>query len=294
MEVFSVALLLISYSFGLTTLILQIICCLKDIEYKETVFFTASFLILIILLTIHGIFTITDPNVINIQTLLINYSIVLFGVAVPVNIHKERTIKHRSLRNTVLITTGIAVAILITILFLRKSPSMTLIYISSAFIFLAVFYSMIHILITKPEALIRPNERNERVMAIFILIIMTLSLITFLSIGHERTNIILSKKGINIVAIFGMIMSLLKIPVDIRKLIAKNDSLILEEERVMEMGISQREKEVMTLLISGKKYSEIADQLNISLPTVKTHVSNIYSKTKVRNRLELSNLLRKK
>ena len=294
MEIFSIALLLISYSFGLTTLILQIICCLKELEYKETVFFTASFLILIVFLTIHGIFIVTDPNVINIQTLLINYSVILFGVAVPVNIHKERTTKRRSLRNTVLITTGIVVAILITILFFTKSSNLTLIYISSAFIFLTVFYSMLHILTTKPEALIRPNERNERVIAVFILIIMTIALITFFSIGHERTNIILSRKGINIVAIFGMIMSLLKIPVDIRKLTAKNDSMILEEERILELGISQREKEVMTLLISGKKYTEIADQLNISLPTVKTHVSNIYSKTKVRNRLELSNLLRSK
>ncbi len=292
MEVFSVALLLISYSFGLATLIIQIICCLRDLEYKETVFFTTSFLLLIVFLTIPGIFKVTDPDAIYIQELFINYAVILFGVSVPVNIHKERTIKYRPLRNTLFITTGTIVAILITILFLKKNPNMTLIYISSAFIFLSVFYTIIHILITKPEALIRPNERNERVMAVFILIIMTISLITFVSIGHERTNIILSRKGINVVALFGMIMSIFKIPVDIKKLTAKNDTLILEEEKIHEMGISQHEKEIMTLLISGKKFSEIAVQLNFSLSTVKTHVSNIYSKAKVRNRLELSNLLR--
>lgn len=38
---------------------------------------------------------------------------------------------------------------------------------------------------------------------------------------------------------------------------------------------------------------EIDDKLFISLPTVKTHIRNIYQKTNVRNKVGLLNLLKK-
>ncbi len=293
-EIFSVALLLISYSFGLATLILQIICYLKDLEYRETIFFTASFFLIIVFLTIHGIFKINDLYAINIQTLLINYGIILFGVSVPVNIQKEGISKKRSLRNFILISIAVAVAILITVLYMTNSPHITLIYITSAFIFLSVLFSMINILITKPEAIIKPNERNERVIAVFILIIMAISLITFLSIGHNKTNIILSKKGIILIAILGMLMSIAKIPVDLKKLKESSTPIKVDDQKILEMGITQSEKEIMILLLSGKKHIDIANQQDISLSTLRSHISNIFSKTKVRNRLELLNMFLKK
>jgi hypothetical protein len=46
------------------------------------------------------------------------------------------------------------------------------------------------------------------------------------------------------------------------------------------------------LIQSGKTNQEIADQLFISLATVKDHNHNIFRKCGVRNRLELSNLFR--
>ncbi len=50
--------------------------------------------------------------------------------------------------------------------------------------------------------------------------------------------------------------------------------------------LSEREVEVLNLLVAGLTNPEIADQLIISLGTVKTHVHNIYSKLGVRNRIE--------
>lgn len=57
--------------------------------------------------------------------------------------------------------------------------------------------------------------------------------------------------------------------------------------------ISEREQEIVRLMIEGKSNKEIEDVLYISLSTVKTHVYNIYQKLGVKNRLELINLLRK-
>jgi DNA-binding CsgD family transcriptional regulator len=57
-------------------------------------------------------------------------------------------------------------------------------------------------------------------------------------------------------------------------------------------GISEREWEVVNLLLEGKTNQEIADALYISLSTVKTHLKNIFEKTGTRNRMEAANILR--
>src|SRR4030042_452368 len=55
--------------------------------------------------------------------------------------------------------------------------------------------------------------------------------------------------------------------------------------------LSVREMEVFILLSSGLSAHEIALECDISLQTAKSHIHNIYQKTGLRNRVELSNLL---
>jgi DNA-binding NarL/FixJ family response regulator len=51
-------------------------------------------------------------------------------------------------------------------------------------------------------------------------------------------------------------------------------------------GLSPREQEVLELLARGYLYKEIAEQLNISVPTVNTYVRRIYEKLQVRSRAQ--------
>ncbi len=51
-------------------------------------------------------------------------------------------------------------------------------------------------------------------------------------------------------------------------------------------SLSERESEVLDLLAHGHLYKEIADQLSISLNTVKKHIHHIYEKLQVQNRTE--------
>ena len=51
-------------------------------------------------------------------------------------------------------------------------------------------------------------------------------------------------------------------------------------------GLSEREREVLALLASGRTNKEIADQLFLSPHTVKEHTSAVYRKLRVRNRAE--------
>jgi DNA-binding CsgD family transcriptional regulator len=59
-----------------------------------------------------------------------------------------------------------------------------------------------------------------------------------------------------------------------------------------QFNISKREQEIIHLICSGMSNREIEKELYISLLTVKDHVSNIYRKTGVRNRVQLNNMFR--
>lgn len=56
--------------------------------------------------------------------------------------------------------------------------------------------------------------------------------------------------------------------------------------------ISKREADIIECICKGLTNQEIADQLFISLQTVKDHCSRIYLKTDVKNRTQLANLFR--
>jgi DNA-binding NarL/FixJ family response regulator len=56
-----------------------------------------------------------------------------------------------------------------------------------------------------------------------------------------------------------------------------------------EMMITKREKEILTLLLSGKGNKEIAEELDISKRTAEVHRFNLMKKLKVKNLIELSN-----
>ncbi len=56
--------------------------------------------------------------------------------------------------------------------------------------------------------------------------------------------------------------------------------------------ISKREQEVIRLICKGLSNQQISDSLYISLQTVKDHIHHIYVKTGVRNRVQLTNMIR--
>lgn len=58
-------------------------------------------------------------------------------------------------------------------------------------------------------------------------------------------------------------------------------------------GLSPREYEVLVLIAKGHSYQEIADQLFLSITTIKTHASNIFSKMDVQRRTQAVMLAQK-
>ncbi|MBK8341586.1 MAG: DNA-binding response regulator [Flavobacteriales bacterium] len=60
----------------------------------------------------------------------------------------------------------------------------------------------------------------------------------------------------------------------------------VDEEALRRIGLSGREREVLQLMATGNSNQEIADKLFISLPTVKSHSSNLFMKSEVKRRTE--------
>lgn len=67
-----------------------------------------------------------------------------------------------------------------------------------------------------------------------------------------------------------------------------------EEAGEDEALLTDREQTVLSLAAAGKSDKEIAEQLSLSLHTVKTHMRNILSKLHVSNRREAAQLAKKK
>lgn len=58
--------------------------------------------------------------------------------------------------------------------------------------------------------------------------------------------------------------------------------------------LTERESEIATLLLKGRTYKMIAEELYLSQNTIKTHIKNIYSKFNIQSRMELVNLIMEK
>ncbi|MPM95722.1 hypothetical protein SDC9_142877 [bioreactor metagenome] len=59
-------------------------------------------------------------------------------------------------------------------------------------------------------------------------------------------------------------------------------------------NLTERESEITALLLKGRTYKMIANEVYLSENTVKTHIKNIYSKFNVQSKVELINLLMEK
>jgi DNA-binding NarL/FixJ family response regulator len=77
-------------------------------------------------------------------------------------------------------------------------------------------------------------------------------------------------------------------PTVTRRLIAEFTRLPTRPTRTQTLaGVTDREREVLTLIATGLSNTEIADHLHLGLATVKTHISRLLHKLQARDRAQL-------
>jgi len=68
--------------------------------------------------------------------------------------------------------------------------------------------------------------------------------------------------------------------------VSQTDEFTVNKTELKKLDLSSREYEVLQLLAKGYSNSDIAEKLFLSLSTVKTHVSNLFTKMDVKSRTQ--------
>ncbi|MEO0469878.1 MAG: helix-turn-helix transcriptional regulator [Bacteroidota bacterium] len=278
-----VGLMVIAYTALIISLFLQIVCYKRKLESRETIAFTVSLLLLIISISLSVVWTPDSSD--EAPSMLILLAMILVGLTTPLNVFQERKIDlHPYWRKgviaiSILLATAVLIGYLMGTLFILQ-------FIVAVFLGLSVVGSMILVRRTKPEKKMLHREKAERIFAGAFVVILPLSLLAQFIVDPEN--------GLQFGFVFPLVFILLagnKILDDLKRLSLLPSETNVQEQHFDNFTLTKREREIAALLARGTTYKEIAEQLFISLPTVKTHASNIYRKCQVKNRSELMALL---
>ncbi len=158
---------------------------------------------------------------------------------------------------------------------------------------LAVYaYSLVSLFVHAGKFLDRKDRSNIR---LFGLVYAVFTLVTIVLINLSGLGIIfgfvfiLVLLAIHLIPIFFLSMYLDK---NFVEPVAREEFDRSLADFVARYEISRRECEIVELICKGKSNQDISDSLFISLQTVNDHIHRIYLKTGVKNRVQLTNLIR--
>lgn len=284
MKLIETALLLIAYSTILITIFVGLICYKRNIEKLETVAFSISLLLLIISITKTHLFG--TNNVVEETNIFILLSMILVGLTTPLSVMTERQHNILPIWKKLLFTFSILLFSFTSIAFFINKLNY-LEYIVAIFLGVSVVFSMLFVMRTKPKKNVAHLEQTNQIFSIIFLILVPLSLLANYVNSNEGYQL---KIGFSLPLVF-ILLAVNKLLDDLQRLSLINPKNEPNEQHFKNYALSKREIEVARLLAAGKTYKEISAMLFISMPTVKTHASNIYKKCSVNNRHELTVLI---
>jgi len=174
-----------------------------------------------------------------------------------------------------------------------KSIEETLMIYTDIIVLVAVLGGGIFLFKSGKQSKFKRYRREIEFLGITFLIPMSLAILKWvLSKTEFMADTIIERSAIYI---FGGLFNLLTI---LWLLLVKGNIKFIEAinkeinsgDFVHKYGISKRELEIIKLISEGKTNQNIADELFISIETVKDHNTNIFLKTNVKNRTQLTKL----
>ncbi len=278
---FEYIILILTYTALTISLFLQLLCYKKNLEKRETIGLTISLILLLISMSISPLLPAEKTT--TISTLL---CMVLVAIATFLDTLSQQKHSIPSVFKKIHIVLSIALAVIVIV-----SKFMgTMIFAQWAvvvFLITSIVTSMLITRQTKPIQQFQHLEKSNRVFALTFLILAPVYLIFHYAFEKEYQQF-----QIGFLLYFAFIaMAVRKIYDDLQRLSLLKNDLAPNEQHFKNYALTEREQEITTLLCKGMTYQNIANQLFISLPTVKTHVSNVYKKYGVKTRNELTILL---
>ncbi len=158
-------------------------------------------------------------------------------------------------------------------------------------VFIYIFYFLTFLFLIQFLILARKNLNQDQLkvrqsFGYFYTVIYIIFFLAFLfPVSLQILIILVSKVLFNIFPVFWIRNFLLKYS----QLTASEFNQTHKESMTKKYGISQREWEIIKLLLQGKSNREVAEQLCIAHHTVKNHVYRLYQKLGVHRRYQLVN-----
>jgi len=276
-------LLIITYSSLILTLFVSWICYRRNIEKWEII----AFIISLLLLTISMSFAeLSNYQKTESTPVFILVPMILVGVTTVLSTLAERQhSKNLTWKKILFLISFILLAG--TLLAFSFDSLKAVEPIVAIFLGACVVGSMLFIRYTKPIQVVAHLEKTNRIFAILFLIFVPLSLLAtygFENMGYQF------QIGLFIPVLFTL-LALSKLFDDLQRLSLIKPNIEADKQHFKNYALSTREIEITNLLIQGRTYKHIAEELFVSVSTVKTHSSNIYKKCKVNNRHELTVLI---
>ncbi len=290
MEILEIILYVIAYTIGVITIFLELVCYSKKIEYLETILFTAAFLFFLVALSINLFLGQGDLSG-GASANLVMFTMILLALTTALNTFAERQVEIPQIIKVLLY----AVSAILIMIVGAKAFGYFDFYTNAlvtTFLGITLLSSMLLIRGTKPEKRIQHREKLERRISLAFIILVPLAVfIEF--IAPQITNLSFVENKISITPpIIFIILAISKLFDDLNRLSLFNSDNKIEVQNAKNYNLTPRETEIADLLIKGHSYANISESLFIAMPTVKTHVSNIYKKVQVKNKIELLNALK--
>jgi len=270
----------ITYTVLVIALFLGIICYKRNLESKTSVAFTASLLLLVSAVSLSAISDERNSG------MVIQVAMLVVSVTTFLNVLQER--KHHIPPPFVKIHTGTACVLLAAAgvsFFTGGFGEVQWLIVS--FLIVSVVASMVVMRLTAPQKKYAHLEKANRVFSIVFMTLIPAYLIFHFGFSEEYNKL---RIGFILPLAF-ILLAAHKIYDDLRRLAIIRNHAQSQEQHFINYDLTHREREIAMLLARGLSYQAIAEQLFISLPTVKTHCSHIYKKCGVKSRHELAALV---
>ncbi len=270
------------YTSLVISLFLQWFCYKKKMENWETIAFTISLLLLVLSISLSPFLPQEEATAATTLICMVLVSVTTFLETLSQQIHTIAS-KYKKIHF------GIGVFLVLSIFISGQFND--LMYLVQpmviGFLIISIVVSMLITRQTKPIKQFQHLEKSNRIFGLVFLIIVPIFLIYNFGFDHGHQTL-----QIGFLLYFALIaLAVRKIHDDLQRLSIINHRLNPKDQHFKNYGLTQREQEIAGLLFEGLTYQAIMNELHISLPTVKTHASNIYKKCSVKNRNELSRLL---
>lgn len=286
---FTILLYMFAFATGCMTLVLSVVFHIRE-NYQWTkyfIIFHASLLLVMVLQVLHVFVEVFLGNTVALVTSIVIQSLLAANVSFLIVFVPYFTtwIIAQPWRNPYRILFIVMSFVYMTLSVLHIIfDSLWVFQTSMMLVFVGTLFFCVAVIIKNLKTIVRTDVRTvSKSIIILSFVMVPLLVLSFIFPGGRYITYPIYFMAFSIIILVFLFMYFKRMPHEPQR--------ELTYSQVEQYHITEREFSVILLIKEGLTNKEIAGKLDISVNTVNNHVANIFSKTKVRSRIDLLNVL---